>query len=904
MSDLSRRIANLPPEKRALLEKRLAQQKSLEDARKSIPRAAVSDRYQLSFCQERLWFLDQLEPGSPMYNILKAVRISGKLDIASLQRALDKVLAKHISLRTNFTSTDGIPYQFIREIPPIELPVLDLSHLSGDMLDSEISRIGRDEVWKPFDLLKDPLIRFLLLRIQAEEHLLIFVVHHIVFDGWSMSVFVRDIAETCESLEADLQELPIQYVDYAAWQREWLQGDVLDKQLSYWKSRLGDDFPVLDLPTDYPRPAVQSYRGDRITRTLPSDLVSRLKAFSQAEGATMFMTLLTAFKILLSSYTGRGDIVVGCPIAGRTKVETEQLIGFFVNMLVIRTNIERKQSFRELLRQVREVSLGAYAHQDLPFEKLVEELQPERNPSRTPLFQVVFNYRNMPPASVKTKSLKMDVIDLESGIVRFDLDLEITENSEGLFCTFDYNSDLFKPETIHRMLDHYEVLLKGITTEPDKPVKDIPILTNAELHRQLIEWNDTATDYPKDAALHRLFEQQVERTPDAVAVEFPDGVLTYRELNRRANRLAYHLRDLGVQDGSMVGLCVDRSAEMIVGMLAILKAGGAYVPLDPDYPSERLSFMIKDAGVTVLLGKKQLINQVSTSGVTCVCMETDGELVVGNPDSNLSCSADGESIAYVIYTSGSTGTPKGIAVPHRAVSRLVLNTNYVSLGPSDVVAQASNSSFDAATFEIWGALLNGARLVGIQRDTLLSPHDLAGFIRSKGVTTLFLTTALFNRVAMECPSAFSPLECLLFGGEAVDPGCVRKVLQADPPKRLLHVYGPTENTTFTTWYEVCDVPEDAVTVPIGRPISNTQVYVLDSYQQPVPVGVEGELVISGDGLAVGYLGRPELTAEKFIQNPFGEGRFYRTGDLVRQLNDGSIVFVGRLDDQVKIRGFR
>jgi amino acid adenylation domain-containing protein len=612
---------------------------------------------------------------------------------------------------------------------------------------------------------------------------------------------------------------------------------------------------------------------------------------------------------------------------------------------VLRTDLSGNPTFQELLDRVREVTLGAYSHQDLPFEKLVEELHPERSLSRHPLFQVVFALQNAPMQTLELPGLTLRPLTIEFKTTRFDLEFNLWEASEsfrslwgerwehsqGIRGVVVYNTDLFDQATITRMLGHFKTLLEGIVANPQARIADLPLLSAAERHQLLWEWNDTFADYPKNQCIHQLFEEQVEQTPDAIALVFPNikletpdpqpanpqpstpTQLTYRELNNRSNQLAHHLQKLGVGKEVLVGICLERSVEMIVGLLAILKAGGAYVPLDPSYPSERLSFMLEDAQVPVLLTQQHLVERFGSHKSTVVCLDTDWEAIARASEENLTSSVTSDNLAYVIYTSGSTGKPKGVAVPHKAVNRLVFNTNYIQLDPSDKIAQVSNTSFDAATFEIWGALLHGAKLVGISRDVTLSPHDFALQLRQQDITVLFLTTALFQQIARDVPHAFESLRYLLFGGEAVDPRWVKKVLKKGSPQQLVHVYGPTENTTFSSFYWVQDIPEAATSIPIGRPITNTQIYLLNEQLQPVPIGVAGELYIGGDGLARGYLNRPELTAERFIPNPFlGTSladvqpgtRLYKTGDLARYQPDGNIEFLGRLDDQVKIRGFR
>jgi amino acid adenylation domain-containing protein len=615
------------------------------------------------------------------------------------------------------------------------------------------------------------------------------------------------------------------------------------------------------------------------------------------------MTLWSAFATLLSRYSGQTDIVIGSPIANRTHRQTESLIGFFVNTLVLRLDLSGNPTFDAVLQQARRVALEAYTHQDIPFEKLVEKLNPTRNLSHSPLFQVLFVLQNAPRTELEFTGLHLTTLEWQIVTTKFDLTLSLNETTSGLLGRLEYNTDLFECATIERLSGHLLTILTGIVDNPQTPLHKLPLLTQAE-QQQLLAWNETATDYPQDRCIHQLFEAQTETTPDAVVV-FKNQQLTYSELNCQANQLAHHLIALGVKPTFLVGICIERSVSMVIGLLGILKAGGAYLPLDPTYPKTRLAFMLEDSSVPVLLTQSHLAPQLPKTRATMVYLDVKTEVLLPYPTTNPCLRVESTNLAYVIYTSGSTGQPKGVAISHQAINRLVFNTNYLKIEPSDRIAQASNISFDAATFEIWGALLQGAQLIGITKDILLSPPKLAAYLHEHKISVIFLTTALFNQLARDQPTIFQGMRQVLFGGEAVEPKWVAKILNHGPPQRLLHVYGPTENTTFTTWYLVTAVPEGVTNIPIGCPIANTQVYVLDQNQQPVPIGVPGELYIGGAGLAQGYLNRPQLTTEKFISNPFSShSRLYKTGDLVRYLPDGNIEFLGRIDNQVKIRGFR
>ena len=908
-------VADLTPEQRALLMLRLRKKGSRRTDEKSqaplIQPTSREGHLPLSFAQQRLWFLDQLVPNSPLYNVPVAARLKGQLHVAALEQSLNEIIRRHEVLRTTFTSVEDQPAQIIAPTLSLTLPVVDLSTLSEHAREAETQLYAMKEARQPFDLAVGPLMRATMLRLGQEEHALLLTMHHIVSDGWSLGVLIRELVTLYEAFSlgqpSQLPELPIQYADFAQWQRAYLCGNVLEWQLSYWKQKLEGAPTVLELPTDRPRPAIQSFRGTALSFVLTNELTRALKALSRREGVTLFMTLLAAFQVLLHRYTGREDMVIGSPIAGRTRAETEGLIGFFVNTLVLRTDLSGNPTFQELLGRVRKVTLEAYEHQDLPFEKLVEELQPERSLSHTPLVQVMFALQNASVPIVKLPGLTLCPLEVDRGTTKFDLTLIMEEVGDGLVASLEYNTDLFEAATIARLAGHCQQLLAGVVADPDQHVSDLPLLTPQEYQQTVYDWNATSCPYPQEVSLPELFEAQVARTPEVVAVEYEGECLTYHELNQRANQLAHYLQRLGVGPEACVGIYLERSLELIVALLGVLKAGGAYLPLDTSYPAERLSFMLQDAQVNVLLTERTLRDHLPMYGGRLVCLESAAEEIMCESVKNVVSGVDASNLAYVIYTSGSTGRPKGVPVTHHAVNRLVFNTNYIQLGPTDRVAQASNASFDAATFELWGALLLGGRLVIITKDVVLSPHDFVAQMREQRISALFLTTALFNQISKEFPEAFHSVNHVLFGGEAVDPRWVREVLTHCPPERLLHVYGPTESTTFTTWHLVKDVSEDATTVPIGKPISNTQVYVLDRRMHPVPVGVPGELYIGGEGLARGYLNRPELTAEKFIPNPFGNepgARLYKTGDVARYLADGTIEFLGRIDHQVKIRGFR
>ena len=898
-----------------------------------------------SFAQARLWFIEQLLPGASLYVIPLVLRLTGSLQLTHLDRSIQALIRRHEILRTTFDIVDGQLVQAIAPQLQVPLRLTDLRTLPANERENAALNQIWHEIEQPFHLNKGSLLRVRLWQLQDNEHLLLIALHHIIFDEWSSGVLIRELGEIYAALVENkpiaLPELPIQYADFAHWQREWLQGEVLLTQLRYWKQQL-KDVPLLNLPGAAARSLVQNHRGASQLLELPQQLLDALEELSQQAGVTLFMTLLAAFKTLLHRYTGQIDIAIGSPIANRHRSELEGLIGFLVNSLVLRTNLAGEPTFRELLNRVRDVTLAAYAHQDLPFEKLVEELQPVRSLGQNPLFQVVFALQNTPMEQLELPGLVLSPVELETKTSRFDLELYVwkcTDNfrslwgkgwqhSDGLRGVIVYNTDLFDSTTIASVRHHFQTLVEGIVANPDTPLSALQLLTTQEQQELLDRWERNQSSYPENVCIHQLFEQQVRKKPTAIAVKFGNQQFTYQALNRGSNQLARYLQKLGINSEMLVGICLERSVEAIAAMLAVLKAGGAYVPLDPSYPSERLHFMLEDAGITVVITKEDWADLFPTENTRIVCLDRQWDAIAMESDLNLSNPCTADQLAYLIYTSGSTGTPKGVMVPHRAVNRLVCNTNYVEIETSDRIAQVANLAFDAATFEVWGALLNGAQLIGIDREITLSPTDFVTELQQQQISILFLTTALFNQTVSQIPQAFQSLKYLLFGGEMVNVDRVRTVVQQGKPQHLIHVYGPTENTTFSTWYEVKDIPENATTIPIGQAIANTQVYLLDANLNPVPANVSGEIYVGGDGLARGYLNRPELTAERFIDNPFlvdslhrknppakdtplikgGRGdrssKLYKTGDRALYRHDGNLEFLGRTDNQIKIRGFR
>jgi len=926
----------------------------------NIPEESEVFVFPASFAQARLWFLDRLFPGNPFYNVSAALRLTGSLNKTALEQTFNEIVRRHEALRTTFRMVEEQLVQVIAPTLTIPLPVVDLRNLPATEQEAETQRLASEERSRPFDLSSEPLLRVMLLQLDSSEHVLLLNLHHIICDGWSIGVLIRELGTFYTAFSnnqpSPLPELPIQYADFAQWQREWLQGEVLETQLAYWKQQL-DNIPLLNLPTDRPRPATPTYRGATQFLELPKILSEKLEALSQREGVTLFMTLLAAFQTLLYRYTQQSDIVVGSAIANRNRYEIEGLIGFFVNSLVLRTNLSGNPTFLELVGRVREVALGAYAHQDLPFEKLVEELHPERNLSYHPLFQVVLTLQNTPIEALELPGLTLSQLDFDTPSAKFDLEFHMWESLDGLRGQVIYSTDLFDDTTITRMLGHFQTLLESIVANPEQRLCDLQLLTESDRHQLLVEWNDTQTKYLKDSCIHRLFEEQVEQTPDAIAIVFEDEQLTYRELNIRANKLAHHLQQLGIVPDVLVGICLERSMEMIVGLLGILKAGGAYVPLDPAYPQERLNFMLEDAQVSILLTHSLLASLLKEAwgerqhGLTVVCVDKDLEEYSvnlspypsprrrGEPDSplplqgrgaggvrsslseqycdsdaiaygtatpnasqtekNLTSSVTPGNLAYVIYTSGSTGKPKGVLIEHRGLSNLAAaQIEAFNLQPTNRVLQFASLSFDASIFEIVMALGTGATLYLAKKESLLPGQALIKLLRDKAITHVTLPPAVLAVLPTE---ELPALRTIIAAGESCSPDIIKRWAAN---RRFFNAYGPTE---ATVWSTVAEISDDSDKPPIGRPIANTQVYILDAQLQPVPIGIRGELYIGGDGLARGYLNRPELTAERFIPNPFSntEGaRLYKTGDLACYQPDGNIEFLGRIDEQVKIRGFR
>lgn len=876
--------------------------------------ARPGERWPLSSAQQRLWLVDSLEPIGWTYNIKIVRQLHGPLDPDALQRALDEVVARHEALRTTFSAPDGHPTQVVGPPQTFPLRTVDFADRSSISVDEESRRLIQEEVHRRFDLRVGPLFRGLLIRRSPDDHQLALTMHHITTDAWSEALLLQELSLLYNAFalgeRSPLPPLPIQYRDFARWQHDHVGDDAHRSHLAYWKNQLLALPAQLGLPSDRPRPAQRSGRGASIGVKLSAEVTAELQGVARDGRATLFMALLGAFQSLLARYSG-DDIAIGTMIANRTRLETESLIGFFANTLVLRTDLSGRPSFMDVLARVREVTLGALQHQDLPFEELVKELQPERSLSHASLFQHMFVFRNTPARALALDGVTAIDLPVENDTAMFDLTLMLEEAEDGLVGWLEYSTDLFDRTTVETLVLHFENLLWGIVKDPHRSIDTLDLLGEAERRRLLYEGSMHVTPYP-DLCIHELFEEQAAAHPHSVALSEGDLSLTFAQLNRRANSLARHLRDHGVAPEVPVGLCLHRSAEAVIAALAILKAGGAYLPLDPEYPPARLALMLEDASVEVVVTNAQLLERLGVSETLgdrtadLVCLDLDAERIAAAPTSNLGLGARPGHLAYVVYTSGSTGSPKGVMIEHRSVVALLFGVDYIRFDQVDSLLHMAPLSFDAATFEIWGALLHGRRCV-VYPEKHFSLDRFGELMQSQKVDTLWLTSALFNVVIDEDWGHLQGVRQLIIGGEALSPSHVARALSLLPHLKLVNGYGPTEATTFAACHEIRAIDGAAGSVPIGRAIANTELYILDASMQPVPFRLPGELYIGGPGLARGYLGQPDLTAERFVDHPFRTepgARVYRSGDLARHLSDGSIEFVGRVDDQVKIRGFR
>jgi amino acid adenylation domain-containing protein len=868
-----------------------------------VPRPRDPGGSPLSFAQQRLWFLSRLRPDDASYNVSAAVEIRGPLDAGALADAFRQVGTRHESLRTTFDEVDGEPVQVVHPAGAVRMPVIDLTipgvpGVPGDEAERLAWALAQEEAARPFDVRRGPLLRTILVRTGPERHLLLLTLHHLVSDAWSMGVLVKEVSSfyrtTVEGRPPLLPVLSLQYADFSVFQRgQPGKRDAMERALAWWRERLAGAPPGLDLPFDG-RGAPG--RGGRRPLWISRELAVRLDALARAEGTTLFVAFLAGFQALLHRWSGQEDVVVGSPFANRRRAEVQGLIGFFVNTLPVRTSLAGRPSFRELLGRAREGVLGVHEHQETPFERIVEELRPEREPGRNPFFQVVLAFQNVPMPRLDLPGLELTLRRLDAGTAMFDLTLDLEEHPDGLRGWIEHAADRFAPWTVDRFANHLGSLLAAAVADPDSAVGDLPMLAEAERHQLLTEWNDRAAAVPA-RSLHRLFEEQARLRPDAVAVEDGRRSLAYAELDARADRLARRLRALGAGPEVPVAFCLDRSIEAVETILAILKAGGAYVPLDPSYPAERLAWMISDSGARVLVTAPTTPAPPAPRGVAILDLGSEEEILADLPEET-----DPDGLAYIVYTSGSTGRPKGVAATHRNVVRLVRGSDFSGFGPDETYLLLAPLSFDASTLELWGPLLNGGRLA-VFPARVPALDELARTITDRGVTTLWLTAGLFHQMVDARPDALRSLRRLIAGGDVLSPSHVRRALEAGIA--VVNGYGPTEGTTFTCCHPAQGEAPVPTQVPIGRPIANARVHIVDAGFQPVPIGMAGELLAGGLGLARGYLGRPELTAERFVPDPWGDGeRLYRTGDRARLLADGRIEFLGRMDRQVKIRGFR
>jgi amino acid adenylation domain-containing protein len=870
-------------------------------------------RFPASYAQQRLWFIDQMEPGLSTYNVPVALRVEGKLDASSLKKTFQEMVNRHESLRTTFSGEEDEPRQVIWETLELDAPTIDLRSLPKMEREPEARKLAEQEALLPFDLVSGPLLRVKLLQLDEQDHVLLVTVHHIVFDGWSAAILMREVSALYRAFSTEqpsgLPALALQYVDYTAWQREWLKGEALNRQIEYWRRQLAGVSP-LELPTDRPRPAVFSYRGGAETFTIPASIVDKLKDLGRQQGATLYITLMAAFQTLLYRYTGQQDVTVGSPIAGRRRQEMEGLIGFFVNTLVLRAYVSPDATFTQLLQQVKETTLQAFANQDAPFEKLVEILQPERDLGRTPLFQAMLVLQNVPPGDLELPSAKLSPFNTGSQTAKFDLMFILAENNSGLQGSVGYGSDLFDAATIQRMIGHFQKLLAGIAAGPHSRVAELPLLSDDE-KRTIERWNRTAQPYPLDCCVHWLFEQQVLRTPREIAVAYESEELTYEELNNRSNQMARYLREHGVGADDRVGICMNRSLGMIVGLMGILKAGAAYIPLDPAYPQARLKYMLENAGIRVLLTETETKDLLPEHSAKAVILDTVWHEIAGNPTHSPAVEVLPENIAYVIYTSGSTGRPKGVALPHRALSNLIhwqiRNFEFVLRN----TLQFTSLSFDVSVQEIFSTLAAGGLLHLVDDDVRRDIPQLRNVIARKNIERIFLPYVALDHLSkayLEESSPECPLREIITAGEQLQiTPAIQALFERTQDAVLANHYGPSETHVASSYTLKGDAANWPKLPPVGHAIANSQLHVLNACLEPAPLGVAGELYISGSGVARGYLNNPDLTAERFLPNPFSHkagDRLYKTGDIVRWNKDGELEFLGRIDGQVKIRGYR
>ncbi|MEO6678178.1 MAG: amino acid adenylation domain-containing protein, partial [Pseudomonas sp.] len=910
---IAKRFITLPLDKRKLyLEKML--EEGVSPANLPIPEVKSGfASIPLSYAQERQWFLWQMDPHSTAYHIPNALRLKGELDVPALERSFNALVQRHDSLRTTFSEQDEKTVQVIHGQMPISIDIQALdADLAPTLLDERIKAFVEQETHRPFDLQHGPLLRVSLLKVADDDHVLALIQHHIISDGWSMQVMVKEliqhyVAQT-SGQPLTLPELTVQYADYAIWQRHWLEAGERERQLAYWTATLGGEQTVLELPIDHPRPALQSFRGARLDLNLPPALATSLKQLAQREGASLFMVLLASFQALLHRYSGQPDIRVGVPVANRNRVETEGLIGFFVNTQVLNAQVHGQLPFNQLLAQVKQSAMAAQAHQDLPFEQLIEALQPERSLSHSPVFQVMYNHQALndqtqQQSRVQLPQLSVESIVWEGRTAQFDLTLGTYESNDGVSAELTYATDLFEPATIERLARHWQNLLQGIVDGCSQRIGELPLLDNDEQSVLLQDWRRVVEHSAQAPCVQQRITAQAEQTPDAVALIVGEHSLNYAQLESRANQLAHKLIEAGVGPDRLVGIAVERSVEMIVGLLAILKAGGAYVPLDPAYPEDRLAYMIEDSGLELLLTQSHLHAQLPIpAGLNTLLLDQPAEWLAAYPQTCPLVALNGEHLAYVIYTSGSTGKPKGVMVRHAALCNFVESmVDQPGLNAQDRMLSLTTFSFDIFGLEIYGPLLAGARVVLTGKDVHQDPQAVLELIERHGVTVLQATPSTWRMLRDHEQASILAGRAFLCGGEALPQELAERMLVLSP--KVWNLYGPTETTI---WSALHPLTRENPKPYLGKPIDNTALYILGSDLELNPIGAPGELLIGGDGLARGYFERPSLTAERFVPDPFsfsGE-RLYRTGDLTRYRAEGVIEYIGRIDHQVKIRGFR
>ncbi len=908
MHDIEKLLNKLSPEKRKLLELKLKKQGKLANA------------FPLSYAQQRLWFLQQLEPESTAYHIPAAVKLIGKLNKEALVKSLQEIINRHEILRTTFTTINGNPMQVVAARRSLELCETDLTHLPGQQKETRLNEILQQENSQPFDLQKGPLLRVHLIRLSANEHVLSLIMHHIISDGWSVGIFVNEFSQLYNSFvknePSPLPPLKIQYADFAVWQKKKLEGEIRQKQLPYWKEKLAGSPPLLELPTDHPRPAIKSYRGSHRQATIKNELVEKIRQLAQQNQTTLFMTLLSAFYTLLYRYSGQQDICVGTPIANRNRAETEGLIGFFVNTLVLRNDLSGEPSFKQILARTRTTALEAFSNQDLPFEMLVEELQPERSMSHTPLFQVMFVYQNALEGTMQLPDLQVQPLPLRNENAKFDLTLTVAELPREFALDVEYDTDLFEAQTIDRMLEHFQKILEQVVESPDLPITKLDLLTPSEKQLLLNEWVPKNRPFPPEKCIHHWFEEQVEKFANRTALTFEGHSITYQALNEQANQLAHFLIEQGVRPDDLIALYSERQPHLIVAILGILKAGAAYLPIDPVYPPERVAFMLKDSGTKMVLSQSSLKNNLQLNGQQLFLLDEDWPKIAKQSTKNPQTSVTPQNLIYVIYTSGSTGQPKGTLITHYNVVRLFQATeHWYHFNENDVWTLFHSYAFDFSVWEIWGALLYGGRLVIVPQLVSRAPEQFYRLLIDEHVTVLNQTPSAFKQLIRAEEQIAQPpfktfLRYIIFGGEALELNSLRPWFErhGDQQPQLINMYGITETTVHVTYRPIrLQDLEEAKGSVIGEPIPDLQVYILDQYLQPVPIGIAGEIHVAGAGLARGYLNRPELTATKFVPHPFSSdpaARLYKSGDLARFLANGDIEYIGRIDTQIKIRGFR